>query len=75
MAAQNESGPLHRTSSNASQDNQLGEKQTQKPQGLRVFFSKLGDLPEWTIGGKHLEGAALNWSIGCIASCGFLMFG
>ncbi|KAL2758817.1 hypothetical protein ACRALDRAFT_1048467 [Sodiomyces alcalophilus JCM 7366] len=39
------------------------------------WCSKLGNLPEWKVGGQHLRGAALNWSIGVIASCGFLMFG
>ena len=43
--------------------------------GILRFFSKMGDLPEWGVGGKRLRGAALNWSIGIIASCGFLMFG
>ena len=45
------------------------------PTGIMGFFSKLGDLPEWKIGGSHLHGGALNYSIGFIASCGFLMFG
>ncbi|KNG90829.1 putative sugar transporter [Aspergillus nomiae NRRL 13137] len=39
------------------------------------FFGWMGDLPEWKIGGEKLKGRALNWSIGFIASCGFLMFG
>lgn len=43
--------------------------------GLMGAFSWMGDLPEWKIRGKHLEGKSLNWSIGVIASCGFLMFG
>lgn len=43
--------------------------------GVLRFFSKMGDLPQWGVGGKRLRGAALNWSIGIIASCGFLMFG
>ncbi|RSL68720.1 hypothetical protein CEP54_002632 [Fusarium duplospermum] len=43
--------------------------------GISGFFSRLGDLPEWKVNGKHLEGATLNWAIGIIASCGFLMFG
>lgn len=42
---------------------------------LSRFFSKMGDLPEIGMGGKKLEGRTLNWSIGIIASCGFLMFG
>lgn len=45
------------------------------PTGIMGFFAKLGDLPEWGISGKPLEGKALNYSIGFIASCGFLMFG
>jgi MFS family permease len=47
----------------------------EQPQEKRGVFSKMGDLPEWGVGGKKLEGKALNWSIGFIASCGFLMFG
>ncbi|KAE8422013.1 hypothetical protein BDV36DRAFT_291826 [Aspergillus pseudocaelatus] len=39
------------------------------------YFGWMGDLPEWKIGGEKLKGRALNWSIGFIASCGFLMFG
>ncbi|KAG9254411.1 uncharacterized protein F5Z01DRAFT_636488 [Emericellopsis atlantica] len=46
-----------------------------KKSGVVGMFSKLGDLPEWKVGGKHLQGAVLNYSIGFIASCGFLMFG
>ncbi|EIT82272.1 putative transporter [Aspergillus oryzae 100-8] len=38
-------------------------------------FGWMGDLPEWKVGGEKLKGRALNWSIGFIASCGFLMFG
>ncbi|CRK27716.1 hypothetical protein BN1708_014935, partial [Verticillium longisporum] len=43
--------------------------------GFRRFCSKMGDLPQWKVNGKLLRGAALNWGIGIIASCGFLMFG
>ncbi|KAI9367005.1 general substrate transporter [Aspergillus egyptiacus] len=39
------------------------------------YFSRMGDLPEWGFGGSKLTGRTLNWSIGFIASCGFLMFG
>ena len=46
-----------------------------KPTGILGMFSRLGDLPEWKVRGKHLQGATLNYSIGFIASCGFLMFG
>lgn len=35
----------------------------------------LGDLPEWSVGGKKLSGKTLNFYIGFIASNGFLMFG
>jgi MFS family permease len=58
----------------SSVDGQVNEKSKHKS-GLTGFFSRLGDLPEWKVGGKHLEGATLNWAIGIIASCGFLMFG
>jgi MFS family permease len=58
----------------SSVDGQVNEKSNHKS-GLTGFFSRLGDLPEWKVGGKHLEGATLNWAIGIIASCGFLMFG
>jgi hypothetical protein len=43
--------------------------------GIMGFFHKIGDLPEWTFRGNRLQGKALNWGIGIIASCGFLMFG
>ena len=46
-----------------------------KPTGFMGTLAKLGDLPEWGIGGKKLQGKSLNYSIGFIASCGFLMFG
>lgn len=45
------------------------------PGGILGIFSRLGDLPEWKVGGKHLAGKTLNYAIGFIASCGFLMFG
>ncbi|KAF9882668.1 hypothetical protein FE257_005662 [Aspergillus nanangensis] len=43
--------------------------------GIARYFSWMGDLPEWKLNGKHLVGRTLNWAIGFIASCGFLMFG
>lgn len=46
-----------------------------RPSGLMGWFSKMGDLPEFKVGGKLLQGKTLNWAIGFIASCGFLMFG
>ncbi|KAI8673163.1 hypothetical protein LRP88_02314 [Fusarium phalaenopsidis] len=58
----------------SSVDGQVNEKPKHQS-GLTGFFSRLGDLPEWKVGGKYLEGATLNWAIGIIASCGFLMFG
>lgn len=45
------------------------------PTGVLGFFSRLGDLPEWKVKGKYLSGTTLNYCIGFIASCGFLMFG
>lgn len=50
-------------------------RKTEHPSGIMGFFSRMGNLPEWKVGGKHLAGTALNYSIGLIASCGFLMFG
>jgi hypothetical protein len=41
--------------------------------GSKSIFSKLGDLPQWKVGGKLLSGPSLNWGIGIIASCGFLV--
>ncbi|KAF2718202.1 general substrate transporter [Polychaeton citri CBS 116435] len=38
-------------------------------------WDKCANLPEWNFGKSKLQGTALNWSIGIIASCGFLMFG
>ncbi|KAM5349049.1 hypothetical protein ACJ41O_008872 [Fusarium nematophilum] len=58
----------------SSVDSPVNEK-PKEPSGILGFFSRLGDLPEWKVRGKHLQGATLNWSIGFIASCGFLMFG
>lgn len=43
--------------------------------GIVGALSRLGDLPEWSFRGEKLQGRALNYSIGFIASCGFLMFG
>lgn len=43
--------------------------------GIKKLAAKMGDLPEWKVRGQHLSGTALNWCIGIIASCGFLMFG
>ncbi|CAG7922132.1 unnamed protein product [Penicillium olsonii] len=51
------------------------ERQQTAATGKWAMISKLGDLPEWKIGGSLLRGKALNWSIGFVASCGFLMFG
>lgn len=45
------------------------------PTGIMGFFNRLGNIPEWTVGGQHLRGGPLNYCIGFIASCGFLMFG
>ncbi|KAH7374474.1 sugar transporter STL1 [Plectosphaerella cucumerina] len=43
--------------------------------GFLRFFSRMGNLPQWKWRGQLLRGQALNWGIGIIASCGFLMFG
>lgn len=61
--------------SSGSADDRPNEKQHENKSSILGFFSRLGNLPEWGIRGKKLEGRALNWSIGFIASCGFLMFG
>ncbi|RSM16182.1 hypothetical protein CDV31_004645 [Fusarium ambrosium] len=64
----------NRTSPPSSIEGPVSEKPKHQS-GIAGFFSRLGNLPEWKVGGKHLEGATLNWAIGIIASCGFLMFG
>nr|CBV37345.1 hexose transporter [Colletotrichum graminicola] len=46
----------------------------EKPKS-KGFLARMGDLPEWGFRGQRLQGKVLNWSIGFIASCGFLMFG
>lgn len=51
------------------------ERQQNAVTGKWAIFSKLGNLPEWKVRGSLLRGKALNWSIGFVASCGFLMFG
>ncbi|KAF4842092.1 Sugar transporter STL1 [Colletotrichum siamense] len=61
-------------SSSADSDRIVNEK-PQNQGGFWQLCSRLGDLPEWKVKGKPLEGRTLNWSIGFIASCGFLMFG
>lgn len=53
----------------------LDRKSGEKGSGIAAFFSRLGNLPEWKVKGEHLAGSTLNWAIGFIASCGFLMFG
>lgn len=67
----NEAGQLQSSSPKTWHDN-VDEKDPRHKEGL---FSRLGNLPEWTVRGKHMEGTTLNWAIGFIASCGFLMFG
>ncbi|KFA74041.1 hypothetical protein S40288_05174 [Stachybotrys chartarum IBT 40288] len=52
-----------------------GHSSTARSNVFIRFFNRMGDLPQWKVGGQHLRGAALNWGIGIIASCGFLMFG
>jgi sugar porter (SP) family MFS transporter len=58
----------HKASTNANVDDEASKPTSR-------LFNKLGALPEWKVGGNRLRGAALNRSIGFIASCGFLMFG
>lgn len=67
-------------SSTPSSVNQSANDYTvQKPPPPTTFWDKLGhwlgDLPEWSVGGKKLAGKTLNFYIGFIASNGFLMFG
>ncbi|KAI8725726.1 MFS domain-containing protein [Fusarium sp. LHS14.1] len=74
MSGKSEQPRDNGTSPPSSIDGQVNEKPKHQS-GISGFLSRLGDLPEWKVGGKHLEGATLNWAIGIIASCGFLMFG
>lgn len=88
-SGQDNAGPLvadpQDTSSGSSQlraadeKNEKGstrnETSSDQPTGILGFFARLGNLPEWKVSGQHLRGATLNWCIGFIASCGFLMFG
>jgi hypothetical protein len=51
-------------------------EQKDKPSGIIGLFSKLGDLPEWSVPGiGQLQGAALNWGIAACSCTAFLMFG
>lgn len=49
--------------------------ENRRQNGVLHAFSRLGNLPQFKVKGELLRGATLNWAIGCIASCGFLMFG
>lgn len=63
------------TSATEQSNTNLARKEERKePKKSGGFLSKF-TLPEWKVRGKLLEGRALNYSIGIIASCGFLMFG
>lgn len=64
----------HEGDSPSESDSPIPQK-SQQPGGILGFFSRLGNLPEYNFGKKKLEGISLNWSIGFVASCGFLMFG
>jgi hypothetical protein len=70
--------PGNEPQSSSSSNHNTGEKQdpvkSSKPSS-QGFLSKLGNLPEWSVRGDKLRGATLNYAIGFIASCGFLMFG
>jgi hypothetical protein len=71
MAQEKSSSGTHSPDSNGSSQ----EKDASSHHAGKTFFSKLGDLPQLKVGSRLLQGAALNWGIGIIASCGFLMFG
>merc|ERR1712072_1403142 len=51
------------------------ERDKDRPDGWKGFFSRMGNLPEWKLGKKKLSGKPLNVSIAWAAACGFLMFG
>ncbi|KAI9157929.1 Sugar transporter STL1 [Paramyrothecium foliicola] len=71
----NATATLTNNSDRASYAHEKGHPNNGSSNILVRFFHKMGDLPEWKVGGSLLRGAALNWGIGFIASCGFLMFG
>lgn len=50
-------------------------KTSSSPSALGRIWDRLAELPEWGFRGEKLSGAVLNYSIGFIATCGFLMFG
>ncbi|ETN41564.1 uncharacterized protein HMPREF1541_03500 [Cyphellophora europaea CBS 101466] len=51
------------------------DEQTLRNDASKSWLYRLNDLPQYKIGGQLLSGAALNWGIGVVAACGFLMFG
>ncbi|PLB46225.1 sugar transporter [Aspergillus steynii IBT 23096] len=62
---------------NASKEERMKYEHQQFRSGSTMdkWFGWMQELPEWKFRGKALAGRTLNWSIGFIASCGFLMFG
>lgn len=58
----------------ASFQEQIAQERAEAKANSNIF-GKLGMLPQWKIGGKHMSGTPLNYAIGIIASTGFLMFG
>lgn len=67
----NSSSDLARNAHTSPTDDQIAEKPTEKKRSVFDYF----ELPEWKVGRSHLQGRPLNYAIGLIASCGFLMFG
>ncbi|GAB7363377.1 hypothetical protein MBLNU230_g3656t1 [Neophaeotheca triangularis] len=67
--------PNGNTSSSPDRERYVQKQPNKDAGGIMGMFSALGNLPEWGLGGKKLHGKPLNYGIGIIASCGFLMFG
>lgn len=64
-----DSGPSSSSASLAQ-----GDKASGSPSVFGRLWNRLAELPEWGFRGQKLSGAVLNYSIGFIATCGFLMF-
>lgn len=56
--------------SHDSRNEKRGEKSAKSGSFMDMFA-----LPQWKVRGDYLRGTTLNYCIGVIASCGFLMFG
>lgn len=78
MAEKHEERPSdsgHESANSPTQHNNGNEKRSSEPKSSKGFMGKMSQmvaLPEFKVGGKHLEGDLLNWLIGVIASMGFL---